>query len=145
VLKVLSISENQRVKQSQSQMYRPISLNLQQRKVRRTRRLFCSSQISTDLFSSMLSYCKITMHRVVCLNLIPTITFFDFLFLLLGQVLPFLGLTTFSETQSTCTWMKRALTKLHGLPSACTELKRLFRSGSRKSGKYMVDNIINTG
>ena len=31
--------------------------------------------MSTDLFSSMLSYCKITTPRVVCHNLIPVISF----------------------------------------------------------------------
>ena len=40
--------------------------------------------------------------------------------------------------------MKRALTKLHGSPSPGNKLMKFFRSGSRKSGKLMVDNVINT-
>jgi hypothetical protein len=60
------------------------------------------------------------------------------------QVLPSLGLTTFLETQSIVTWMKRALTLLRGSPSPGNELKRFFRNGSRKSGKFMVDIINNT-
>ena len=39
--------------------------------------------------------------------------------------------------------MKRASTEMDGFPSPSNELKRLFRSGSRKSGKFMVD-IIDT-
>ena len=56
-----------------------------------------------------------------------------------SQVLPFLGLTTFSETQSTCTQMKKALIERHGAPSPGNKLKKFFRSGSRKSGKFMVN------
>ena len=45
-------------------------------------------------------------------NLIPVVEFFDLVFFS-PQVLSSLGLTTFSETQCTCT-PKRALTELHG-------------------------------
>jgi hypothetical protein len=84
VLKVLNISENQAAKPSQSQVYRPISLNLLRQKiVRKIRRLFCTSQMSLGLFTSMLSYCKITTPRMVCQQLlIPAIAFFlNFFFL----------------------------------------------------------------
>ena len=81
MLKVLNISENQAAKPSQSQVYRPISLNLLRQKIVRTiRRLSCTSQMSSGLFTSMLSYCKITMLCMVCHNLILAIAFFDLVF-----------------------------------------------------------------
>ena len=139
MLKVLNTSENQVAKPLQSQVYRPISLNLLRQKIVRTiRRLFCTSQMSSGLFTSMLSYCKITMPRKVCHNLISAIAFFNLGFP--PQVLLSLGLTTFLETQSIFIWMNRALISPRGSPSPGNELKRFFRSGSRKSGKFMVDS-----
>ena len=64
-------------------------------------------------------------------------------FLILSQVSSSLGLTTFSETQSTFTPTSRALTGMHGRLSPNSKLKRPFQSGSRQSGKFTVD-IINT-
>ena len=67
VFKVLNISDNQAAKPSKSQVYRPISLNLPSKEVRKTRRLSCTLQMSLGLFTSILSYCKITMpHMVRC-------------------------------------------------------------------------------
>ena len=71
-----------------------------------------------------------------------TSPFFDFSDL--SQVFSSLGLTTFWETQSTFTRMKRVLTELHGRPSPSNKLKRCFRSGSRKSGKFTVRYQIDT-
>ena len=83
MLKVLNISENQAAKPSQSQVYRHISLNLlRQKKVRKIRRLSCISQMSSGLFTSTLSYCKITMLRMVCYDLIPAIAVFSLIFFL---------------------------------------------------------------
>ena len=141
MLKVLNISENQAAKSSQSQVYRRISLNLlRQKKTCTIRRLSCSSQTSSGLFTPILSYCKITMPRMVCHNLtrIPAIAFFNLGF---PQDLPSLGLTTFSETRFSTIWRKRDLTLLRGSPSPSHELKKLLRGGSRKSGKFMVDIV----
>ena len=67
VLEVLNISENQPEKPSQSQTYKPTSLNLRPKQyLRRIRRkLSFTSQISLGLSILTLSYCKITMHPVV--------------------------------------------------------------------------------
>ena len=133
-------------KLSQSQVYRPIFLNLlQQKKVRKIRRLYCTSQMSSGLFTPMLSCCKITMPRMVCINLTPAMIAFLDCYYFFSQVLSSLGLTIFLETQSAFTWiktlLKRALILLHGSPSPRNELKKLFRSGSTKSRKHMVHII----
>jgi hypothetical protein len=134
VFKVLNISDNQAAKPSKSQVYRLISLNLRSKEVRKTRKLSCTLQMSLGLFTSILSYCKITMLRMVRCKLFAVVPFSDF-----HQVLPSLGLTTFWETQSNVTRMNQALTELHGRPGPGNKLKRYCRSGSRKSGKFMVD------
>ena len=145
VFKVLNILENQAAKLSQSQVFRPISLNLQEpRKVRTTRRLSCISQMFLDPSILILSYYRITMLRMVRRNLlINHIPFTDFSFSPPPQVLLSLELTTSWETQFTYTRMNRSLIELHGRPSPGNKLRRFSQSGSRKSGKFMVD-IIDT-
>ena len=91
---------------------------------------FINSQLLQDYYAS----------RGLFTFIITCLWFFLVFFNLfsLPQVLPSLGLITFSETQSSYTQMKRALTRLDGSPSPCKKLKRLSRIGSRKSGKFMV-------
>ena len=90
---------------------------------------FINAQLLQDYYAS---------HGLSQLSFIPALTFLLIFFLFFSQVLSSLGLTTFSETICICT-LKRILTELHGSPCPCNELKKLFQSGSRKSGKFMVD------
>ena len=90
---------------------------------------FINAQLLQDYYASQGLF-TISIHPIAFLYLVFP-----------PQVLPSLGLITFLETQCTYT-LKRVLTEMHISPCPCNELKRLFRLGSRKSGKSMVLDII---
>jgi hypothetical protein len=114
VSKVLNILENRKAKLSQSQVYRPISLNLLHHHWQKlvhtitwiVRRLSCTSQ--PGLFTSMLSYWKILCPGLTWfvrnLILIPCHSFlWSWFFFPSGLTVLQVGIDYFSVTQRTFT------------------------------------------